>query len=163
MTPRTLTHDERKAADAAFTGQPVNPAWSTRAKRIYDGILAARTSDPVRQTAATPESAMPITPRRAFMPSDTDTPRPLQVWHLTLTHPDERLLFLFPWHVPMPAVLQYLDTQYPRRPITLQAVEGGQILSTPDHSLVLARPLLTSQETAVHAGEDPQEPSTTHA
>jgi hypothetical protein len=39
--PRPLTHDERKAAEAAFQGLPVNPAWTQGAKRVYLGIAAA--------------------------------------------------------------------------------------------------------------------------
>ena len=39
--PRELTHDERKAADAAFGGRPCNPAWSESAKRVYEGLIHA--------------------------------------------------------------------------------------------------------------------------
>jgi len=37
-----LTHDERKAAEAAFQDRPFNPMWSQKAQRIYDGIRAAQ-------------------------------------------------------------------------------------------------------------------------
>lgn len=37
--PRLLTHDERKAADAAFAGRPCNPTWSESAKRVYEGLI----------------------------------------------------------------------------------------------------------------------------
>ncbi|HET8721775.1 MAG TPA: DUF6573 family protein [Nitrospira sp.] len=37
--PRALSHDERHAADAAFSGRPPNPRWSARAKAVYEGIL----------------------------------------------------------------------------------------------------------------------------
>ena len=40
-TPRILTHDERKAAEAAFTGRPCNPAWSESAKKVYEGLVRA--------------------------------------------------------------------------------------------------------------------------
>ena len=40
-TPRVLTHDERKAAEAAFSGRPVNPAWSESAKSVYEGLIHA--------------------------------------------------------------------------------------------------------------------------
>ena len=40
-TPRVLTHDERKAAEAAFVGRPCNPAWSEAAKRVYEGLIHA--------------------------------------------------------------------------------------------------------------------------
>lgn len=39
--PRLLTHDERKAAEAAFRGHPCNPQWSESAKRVYDGLVQA--------------------------------------------------------------------------------------------------------------------------
>lgn len=34
-----LTHDEQKAAEAAFRGLPLNSQWSRGAQRIYIGIL----------------------------------------------------------------------------------------------------------------------------
>jgi hypothetical protein len=42
QTPRVLTNDERKAADAAFGGRPFDSSWSESARTVYDGILAAR-------------------------------------------------------------------------------------------------------------------------
>ncbi|MCP9456549.1 MAG: hypothetical protein NNA18_10630 [Nitrospira sp.] len=39
--PRLLTHDERKAAEAAFEGRPCNPRWSESAKRVYEGLVQA--------------------------------------------------------------------------------------------------------------------------
>jgi hypothetical protein len=41
QTPRTLSHDERKAAEAAFAGRPLNPAWSESAKKVYEGLIHA--------------------------------------------------------------------------------------------------------------------------
>jgi uncharacterized protein DUF6573 len=41
QTPRMLTHDERKAAEAAFGGRPFNPAWSQSAQKVYEGLLQA--------------------------------------------------------------------------------------------------------------------------
>lgn len=46
-TPKTLTNDEKKAADAAFAGRPFNPAWSASARAIYDGIANALPKDVV--------------------------------------------------------------------------------------------------------------------
>ena len=39
--PRILTHDERKAAEAAFAGRPFNPTWSESAKKVYEGLIHA--------------------------------------------------------------------------------------------------------------------------
>ena len=162
MTTRQLTHDERKAAHAAFTGQPFHDAWSSRARAVYDGIRAELDKDPVRQT---PLAQQPLSnePVRTFTPSETDQPRPLQVWHLTLSDPPVQLLFMFPWHLPMPAVLHYLTAHYPHRSMTLQAIEGGQVSCTPDHSLILARPIVSSQETTVQTPDDPPQPTSHHA
>ena len=44
-----LTHDEHKAAEAAFYGLPLDPKWSRHAQEIYLGILRVtsdRTSNP---------------------------------------------------------------------------------------------------------------------
>lgn len=40
-TPKSLSHDEKKAAEAAFAGRPFNPAWSAHARLVYDGIVKA--------------------------------------------------------------------------------------------------------------------------
>ncbi|MBS0182389.1 MAG: hypothetical protein JSS39_08295 [Nitrospira sp.] len=40
-TSRVLTHDERKAAEAAFSRRPFNPVWSESAKRVYEGLIHA--------------------------------------------------------------------------------------------------------------------------
>jgi hypothetical protein len=45
-TPRILTNDERKAAEAAFAGRPLNPAWSESAKKVYQGLTHALPSFP---------------------------------------------------------------------------------------------------------------------
>jgi len=42
QTPRILTYDERRAANAAFAGYPFDPSWSKAARAVYEGILNAR-------------------------------------------------------------------------------------------------------------------------
>ncbi len=39
--PRALTYDETKAAEAAFRGEPFNPAWSAAAAKVYSGLVTA--------------------------------------------------------------------------------------------------------------------------
>ncbi len=51
--PRALTYDETKAAEAAFRGEPFNPAWSAAAANVYAGILSAMDN---RQTTELTES-----------------------------------------------------------------------------------------------------------
>ncbi|SLM48315.1 conserved protein of unknown function [Nitrospira japonica] len=36
-----LTHDEKKAAEAAFARRPFNPKWSAKARAVYDGLVKA--------------------------------------------------------------------------------------------------------------------------
>ena len=38
---RPLTHDERKAAEAAFKGAACDPKWSEVARKVYLGIASA--------------------------------------------------------------------------------------------------------------------------
>jgi hypothetical protein len=45
IAPRQITHDEKKAAEAAFTGRPFNPNWSEAARIVYEGILTAMGKD----------------------------------------------------------------------------------------------------------------------
>ena len=38
---RPLTHDEKKAADAAFQGLRFDPGWSEAARKVYLGLSVA--------------------------------------------------------------------------------------------------------------------------
>lgn len=40
--PRALSHDEKKAAEAAYLGKPSQPTWSKSAQAVYQGVLKAR-------------------------------------------------------------------------------------------------------------------------
>ena len=65
MEPRKLTHDERRAAEAAFRGLPVDEKWSQSAKSLYERLtrviptvsapllhdLSNQDGDPVRDRA----------------------------------------------------------------------------------------------------------------
>ncbi|MBA2486377.1 MAG: hypothetical protein H0V35_09820 [Nitrospira sp.] len=60
LAPRQITHDEKKAAEAAFTGRPFNPKWSDAARIVYDGILAAIGKDV--QAVAVNDELEPVEP-----------------------------------------------------------------------------------------------------
>jgi len=60
LTPKSLSHDEKKAAEAAFSGQPFNPAWSAGARLIYDGILKALPASPNDSTTLGATASTPI-------------------------------------------------------------------------------------------------------
>jgi hypothetical protein len=79
--PRTLTFDERKAADAAFAGRPFDPSWSEAARTVYDGILAARgLPEPASAPSASEQPAHPDTvasePASAVPPPPAAAPQP---------------------------------------------------------------------------------------
>ncbi|MFO0774818.1 MAG: hypothetical protein U0172_09150 [Nitrospiraceae bacterium] len=64
-TPRPLTNDERKAAEAAFRSEPCNPEWSQSAREMYEGLaafLALRSVDQHPQ-ASEPAILEPALPR----------------------------------------------------------------------------------------------------
>ena len=56
QTPKILTHDERKAAEAAFAGRPCNPTWSASAKKVYEGLMRALPPAPDESTLVPDES-----------------------------------------------------------------------------------------------------------
>ncbi len=45
MQSRTLTHDEKKASEAAFRGLPQDENWTDSAKSVYQGIIQALGQD----------------------------------------------------------------------------------------------------------------------
>ncbi len=68
--PRPLTHDEKKASEAAFRGLPFNPKWSQSAKTVYDGILASLNKSTIspEMTDSNPEE---IEQSRDLVPVET--------------------------------------------------------------------------------------------
>ncbi|MCS6294078.1 MAG: hypothetical protein H8J66_13485 [Nitrospira sp.] len=65
-TPKTLTNDEKKAADAAFAGRPFNSSWSASARMIYDGIVNAL---PKEVVTALPEVDAVVAELEANLPA----------------------------------------------------------------------------------------------
>src|SRR5574341_6861 len=67
-TPKSLSHDERKAADAAFAGRPFNPAWSAAARLVYNGIASALPVPPGDPTALETTASTPTERPLAVQP-----------------------------------------------------------------------------------------------
>lgn len=63
--PRSLSHDERHAAEAAFAGRPCNPGWSARARAVYEGILK---SLPAREISDESLASILVPPQPAEEP-----------------------------------------------------------------------------------------------
>jgi hypothetical protein len=61
QAPRALSHDEKHAAEAAFSGRPFNPRWSARARLIYDGILNSLPASARLEEIALPSTTDPVT------------------------------------------------------------------------------------------------------
>jgi hypothetical protein len=68
-TRKSLSHDERKAADAAFAGRPFNPAWSAAARLVYDGIASALPVPPGDTTALDTTASTPTEQSSAVQPA----------------------------------------------------------------------------------------------
>lgn len=60
IRPRPLTHDERKAAEAAFRGLPLNPNWTEGARSVYLGIISALRLRTATNTIPTVELENPV-------------------------------------------------------------------------------------------------------
>ncbi len=78
--PKALTHDEKKAADAAFAGRPFNDAWSASARAVYEGIVNALPRElvpavpEIEAVLADMEPASPVVPPSHKMPAGETTP-----------------------------------------------------------------------------------------
>jgi hypothetical protein len=60
-TGRVLTYDEKKAAEAAFSGRAFNPEWSEAARKVYDGITSAMgTATTALEAASELQPAEPV-------------------------------------------------------------------------------------------------------
>lgn len=77
-TPRALTHDEQKAAEAAFGGRPFNPAWSQSARIVYEGLTRALPSKAPESPAPSlaGDSESPVVPGSSQEASVTEPYEP---------------------------------------------------------------------------------------
>ena len=77
-TPRALSHDEKHAAEAAFSGRPFNPRWSARARLVYDGILNSLPAS-ARLQALSPGPVTESTDSAEGRPADHDDAVPASI------------------------------------------------------------------------------------
>ena len=68
--PKSLSHDEKKAADAAFAGRPFNEAWSASARAVYEGIVKAKPPTDIATPATSPLSE-PLQPQEPLAQAHT--------------------------------------------------------------------------------------------
>jgi hypothetical protein len=74
--PKALTHDEKKAADAAFAGRPFNEAWSASARAVYDGIVQAMPHTDVAVPALSNAGELEMAPSAQREPLQPQEPLP---------------------------------------------------------------------------------------
>lgn len=75
FSPHNLTIDERKAAEAAFKGDPFNPTWSPAARSVYEGISnALGTRIPFAEQPATDPTDLNETPIARPVESEREGP-----------------------------------------------------------------------------------------
>ena len=60
---RSLTYDEKKAAEAAFRGLPFDPKWSEAAEKVYWGISKAM-ANKYNEALQDMSPSQPTTPAR---------------------------------------------------------------------------------------------------
>ncbi len=68
---RPLTHDEKKASEAAFRGFPLDDNWTDSAKLVYEGILQALGKHPREEEVF---DATPSSPDLAHTPFSDGSP-----------------------------------------------------------------------------------------
>jgi len=76
MKSRALSHDEKKAAEAAFTGRPFDPAWSISARAVYDGIVKALPAPVLSEQPSDADQLEPVETRAADEPTVRDLQTP---------------------------------------------------------------------------------------
>lgn len=74
--PKALTHDEKKAADAAFEGRPFNEAWSASARAVYDGIVKALPHTDVADPTPSNAEELEMAPSAQSEPLQPQEPLP---------------------------------------------------------------------------------------
>jgi hypothetical protein len=123
-----LTHDEWKAAEAAFQDRPFNPLWSQKAQRIYDGIRAAQAN----RLANSQDSSVGLS-----LPSNNPSvpfhlyyselapfiPRIAQVWILEYQDTKERRLEVCPGATSIEQLLKVFRRRAHGRSFTIQMVD----------------------------------------
>jgi hypothetical protein len=71
---RVLTHDEKKASEAAFRGLPMNDSWTDSAKAVYEGLLQALGKTPLNDLNPLEKELNQSPDKSDLLPSDFSEP-----------------------------------------------------------------------------------------
>jgi len=72
-TPRALTHDEKKASEAAFRGLPLDDNWTDSAKSVYEGIVQELAKNPT-ELGTEEKNVLPALIEEPDQPSSSNPP-----------------------------------------------------------------------------------------
>jgi hypothetical protein len=72
---RVLTHDEKKASEAAFRGLPMDDSWTDSAKTVYEGLVQALGETPLSNPI--PQDKEPSEEGSDLLPPDFSAPSQL--------------------------------------------------------------------------------------
>ncbi len=72
LSQRTLTYDERKAAEAAFRGLPSDPRWSQAARTVYEGLISVLRKDNQNGQNGEAAESTPVAPTEATAVPNND-------------------------------------------------------------------------------------------
>ncbi len=149
MTPRPLTQDERKAAEAAFQAKPLNPDWTAQAQHIYWRIYDVKHHVTSVQRQPSPS----LQPSFSASPNPPLSARPVQAWHIHFLDVDDHVVMLFPIQHSTTELLAMIKRLNPDRPFRMQPLKQGHFpLEAPD--LLLLRSLFAQDPRHLtHEGE----------
>jgi hypothetical protein len=71
---RTLTHDEKKASEAAFRGLPMDNSWTDSAKAVYEGLIQALGGKPLGNPISTEKEHPESQEGSDLLPSEISVP-----------------------------------------------------------------------------------------
>lgn len=134
-----LSHDERKAAEAAFQDRRFNPLWSQKAQRIYDGIRAAQANRLAKSQDSSVGLSVPSTNPSVpfhlhYSESAPFIPRIAQVWILEYQDTKERRLEVCPGGATIEQLLKVFRRRAHGRSFTIQMVDVAS-MSLPQASI----------------------------
>ncbi|MDH5295576.1 MAG: hypothetical protein OEW26_00410 [Nitrospirota bacterium] len=71
---RVLTHDEKKASEAAFRGLPMDHSWTESAKAVYEGIIHALDKTPLSAPISPEKESSESKEGPGLLPSEVSVP-----------------------------------------------------------------------------------------
>ena len=126
---RTLSWNEKRAAEAAFLDHPFDPQWGKAAQRVYAGIQSAKGHHSVITVASPDRPQRP----RAYAPH-VDASH--AVCSIMLLEPLEQQYLIFPVRLSIAGILATIKRRFPRRDFELMRIipVKGRREDDADHS-----------------------------